>query len=154
MSTFFDTSAQSDLDLLHESIRNHDELDNVVDLVEWKILDHYKQRKGLGIANNADFFRFEDGSDPQNEIKVRLVGYDQDTPADSTDALKEQLKYTIAKATSWVLRNYDNPQGVESISQGQRSVSYAGVVPDWEQFPAGLRSMLSNFDARISNYGI
>lgn len=154
MAEFFDHSSSDDKALLHESIRDHNELENVVDLMEWKILDHYKQRKGLGIANNADFFRFEDGSDPQNEIKVRLVGYDQDTPSNSEADLKEQLKYTIAKAVSWVLRNYDNPQGVESISQGQRSVSYAGVVPDWEQFPAGIQSMLSNFDAKIASYGI
>lgn len=154
MAQFFDTSVQDDLNLLHESVRSHDELDNVVDQVEWKILDHYKQRKGLGVANHADFFRYESGADPDNEIKVRLVGYDQDTPADSEDDLKEQLKYTIAKAVSWVLRNYDNPQGVESITQGKRSVSYSGVVPDWSDFPSGIQSMLKNYDARIANYSI
>lgn len=154
MAEFFDTSVQADLDLLHESIRDHSELDNVVDQVEWKIIDFYKQRQGLGVANNADFFRYESGADPNNEIKVRLVGYDQDTPANSDSDLQEQLRRTIAKATSWALRNYENPQGVESITQGSRSVSYAGMVPDWEDFPAGIISMLSNFDARVASYGI
>lgn len=153
-ATFFDTNAQNDLDLLHSSVRSHNELDNVVEQVEWKILDHYKQRKGLGVANNADFFRYESGSDPDNEIKVRLVGYDQDTPADSEDDLKEQLRRAIGKAASWVLRNYDNPQGAQSITQGKRSVSYGVTVPDWEQFPSGITGLLKNFDARISAYGI
>lgn len=154
MATFFDTSAQADLNLLHSSIRSHSELDNVVDLVEWKLLDHYKQRKGLGVANNADFFRYESGADPDNEIQVRLVGYDQDTPSNSKADLQEQLKYTIAKAVSWVLRNYDVTQGATSIQQGKRSVDYGVSVPDWNQMPSGIQGLLKNFDARVASYGI
>lgn len=154
MSTFFDTSEQADLDLLHSAVRDHAELDNVIDDVEWKIIDHYTQRKGLNRANHADFFRYEDGNDPANEIQVRLVGYDQDTPADSKADLKAQLKRAIAKGASWVLRNYDVPQGVQSITQGQRSVEYGIDVPDWNKMPNGIQAILSNFDARISAYGI
>lgn len=154
MATFFDTASLSDLDMLHSSIRDHAELDNVVNDVEWKIIDHYTQRKGLNRANHADFFRYEDGNAPSNEIQVRLVGYDQDIPADSEAALKAQLKRAIAKAASWVLRNYEVPQGVQSIRQGQRSVTYGIDVPDWDKMPSGIQAILKNHDARIAAYGI
>lgn len=154
MATFFDTTSDDDLDLLHESVRSHDELDNVVDKVEWEILNFYKQREGEAWTTYSDFFQYEDGADPLNEILVRLVGYDQDTPEDSEADLKEVLKYTIADVVTWVLRNYDNPQGVSSIQQGKRSIDYRGTVPDVKDWYNGWNNKLKNFDARISNYGI
>lgn len=151
MATFFDVD--EDLYMLHESVRDHDERYTVADDVEWRILDFYKQREGIGVANYEDFWRYENGSDPDNEIKVRLVGYDQDTPANSSSDLKDQLKRAIAKGTSWVLRNYELSDGVKSISQGPRSVTYE-TVPSWDEFPDGIQSILKNYDARIAAYGI
>ncbi|NIT56781.1 MAG: hypothetical protein GWN00_11275, partial [Aliifodinibius sp.] len=101
---------------LHSSIRTHDELDNVIDQIEWEIIEFYSQRNGLGVANYEDFFRYENGADPDNEIKVRLVGYDQTTPTDSTADLKTALKRTIADVASYVLRNYSVTQDVTSIT--------------------------------------
>lgn len=155
MPDFFDISSQADLNLLHSDVRTHNELLNVVEKVEWEIIDYYKQREGvLGVTNYSDFFEYEAGNDPDNEIKVRLVGYDQTTPADSRADLKAQLKRVIARGTSWVLRNYSVTQGVQSIRQGQRSVTYGIDVPTWDQFPSGIRGMLKNFDARTGAYGL
>lgn len=154
MANFFDTSAQADLNLLHSSIREHDELDNIVDKVEWEIIELFTQREGQNRGTWQDFFEYENGNDPNNELKVRLVGYDSTTPTDSDADLKEALKRTIARVTSWVLRDYNNAQGVTSISQGQRSVSYAGSVPSWQEWPDDWDRLLHNYDARIPNYGI
>jgi uncharacterized protein (DUF2267 family) len=155
MADFFDTSSQDDLDLLHESIRNHDELDQIVDDVEWEIINvAFMQREGGTRGVVQDFFEYEDGNDPNNELKVRLVGYDSDTPTDSEDDLKEALRRTIARVVSWVLRDYKNPQGVRSIQQGQRSVTYAGSVPSWTEWPDDWDRMLHNYDARIPNYAV
>lgn len=154
MANFFDTSVQADLNLLHSSIREHDELDNIVDKVEWEIIELFTQREGQNRGTWQDFFEYENGNDPNNELKVRLVGYDSTTPTDSDADLKEALKRTIARVTSWVLRDYNNAQGVTSISQGQRSVSYAGSVPSWQEWPDDWDRLLHNYDARIPNYGI
>lgn len=155
MADFFDTSAQADLDLLHSDIRDHSELDNVVNQVEWEILNSaFMQREGQNRGTWQDFFEYENGNDPNNELKVRLVGYDSDTPADSESDLKEALKRTIARVVSWVLRDYSNAQGVTQISQGQRSISYAGSVPSWQDWPDDWDRLLHNYDARIPTYKV
>ena len=155
MADFFDVNDSNDTDLLHESIRTHDELSTVVDKVEWEILNEaFLQREGGTRGVVQDFFEYEDGNDPNNELKVRLVGYDQDTPTNSDADLQEALRRTIARVVSWVLRNYDNGQGVRSISQGQRSIEYAGSVPDWQEWPDGWDRILHNYDARIPQYAV
>lgn len=155
MADFFDTSVQADLDLLHESIRSHNELDNVVDKVEWEILNSaFMQREGQAVGTTDDFFTYEDGNDPNNELLVRLVGYDQDTPTNSEADLQEALRRTIARVVSWILRDYSNAQGVQSISQGQRSITYSGSVPTWQDWPDDWDRLLHNYDARIPNYRV
>lgn len=152
---FFDPSSQDDLQLLHEDIRQHSELVNVVSQVEWEIINSaFTQREGQNRGVWQDFFEYENGNNPNNELLVRLVGYDQDTPSNSEADLKEALRRTIARVVSWVLRDYSNPQNVSSISQGQRSVDYAGRVPDWQDWPDDWDRLLHNYDARIPNYGI
>lgn len=151
---FFDTSSQDDLDLLHSSIRDDSELSNVVSKVEWEILNAFKQRDMEGLGTYEAFFEYESGRDPNDEIKVRLVGYDSSAPANSDAGLKEVLKITIAEITSWVLRNYNNSDGIKSIQQGKRSVTYIGHAPSWKNFPSGWDSELQNYDARIKSYGI
>lgn len=150
-ATFFDISAQADLNLLHSSIRDHQELDNVVDKVEYEILDFYKQRPSVPL-------RLQTGREnlySTNDIQVRLIDYDNDTPANSEADLKEALKYTIAEVSSWVLRNYDNDQGgVQSIQQGKRSISYMGAAPSWDRWPDGWRHYLKNFDDREALYSV
>lgn len=153
MADFFDTTVAADKNLLHADVRTDAELDNVIDQVEWEIIDFYSQRTGLGVANYADFFRYENGADPDNEIKVRLVGYDQTTPTSSQADLKQALRRTIADVASWALRNYYVSQDVKSITQGKRSVEYSGTL-SWRDFPDGWRRRLKNFDARFMNYGI
>lgn len=154
MATFFDASNPSDLDLLHSSIRSDDELQNVVNSVEWEVLNAFSQRDLEKIGTYEAFFEYENGRDPNDEIKVRLVGYDKTTPADSDAGLKEALKRTIAEIVTWVIRNYNSTDGVKSITQGKRSITYIGDSPDFNSFPMGWDRRLKNYDARIMPYGI
>lgn len=152
--TFFDPSNPSDLSLLHSSVRDHDELYDVADKVEYEVLDRYRQRDMERVSTYEAFFEYEFGRDPNDEIKVRLVGYDAETPEDSEAGLKEALRRTIAEVVSWVLRNYDTQSDVSSIQQGQRSITYSGNAPTWESFPDGWDRYLKNYDASIKSYGI
>jgi hypothetical protein len=154
MSTFFDVSDANDLNLLHADVRTNDELANVVEKVEWEILDAFSQRDRQGLTTVQAFFEYEKGRDPSDEILVRLVGYDEDTPADSEAGLKEALRRTIADIASYLMRSYDNDAGIQSVRQGQRSVSYAGMIPTWTEWPSGWDRRLKNYDARIKAYGI
>lgn len=152
MSVFFNPS--TDQALLHSSVRNSDELSTIVDQVEWEILNAYSQRDMEAIGTYEAFFEYEFGRDPTDEIKVRLFGYNADDPANSEAGLKEALKRTIALVVSKLLRNYDNQDNVQSIQQGKRSVTYAGMVPTYTSFPTGWDRFLKNYDARYSSYGI
>ncbi len=152
MSTFFDTDVQADLDLLHSSVRDHAELDNVASQVEWEIIDHFSQRPYKLRSNYDAFFEYESGSDESQEIEVRLIGYNSTTPASSEAGLKEALRRTIGKVVSEVLRDYDNANDVQSITQGKRSITYAGKVPTWDEWPDNWKGYLSNYSARIPNY--
>jgi len=154
MATFFNPESEEDLKLLHKSVRTDDELDNVVDQVEFQVIEAFKQRDMQRLTTYETFFEYEFARDPLDEIKVRLVGYDEETPSESDNELKELLKRTIASVVSWVLRNYNNTQKVSSIRQGQRSINYAGVVPSWKDWYSGWDNLLSNYDARIKTYGI
>lgn len=154
MATFFDITSQSDLNLLHSSVVNDDNLANVVDSVEWEIINAFSQRDMEKVGTIEAFFEYEFGRDPNDVIKVRLVGYDAETPANSDAGLKEVLKRTIADVASWVLRNYSNSNGVTSIKQGQRSISYSGHAPSYNNFPTYWDMKLKNYDARIKEYGI
>lgn len=154
MADFFDTTEQADLNLLHSSVREDDELDNVVDSVEWEIINAFSQRDMEGLGTYEAFFEYETGRDPNDEIKVRLVGYDPETQTDSDSGLKAVLKRTIAEIVSWVIRNYENTDGVNSIKQGQRSITYSGHAPSYDSFPKGWDRKLKNYDARIKQYGI
>ena len=154
MADFFDTTKEADLNLLHSSIREDNELSNVVDSVEYQIIDAFKQRDMERVSTYEAFFEYESGRDPSSEIEVRLVGYDKENPKESEDGLKESLRRTIAEVVSWVLRNYDNNAEVNSERQGQRSVTYSTHAPTWDKFPEGWDRLLSNYDARIKGYGI
>lgn len=157
MSTFFNPA--SDLNLIHADVRDNPELSNVIDKVEWEVLDAFSQRDRQGLTTVQAFFEYESGRDPNDEILVRLVGYDQAEPSDSEEGLKEALKRTIANIASDILQSYDGQRGVQSVRQGQRSVSYGsasggGVVPTWRDWPSGWDRYLGNYDARIKAYGI
>ena len=153
MSTFFDVTDANDLNLLHADVRGEDELSNVVDKVEWEILDAFSQRDKQGLTTVQAFFEYEKGRDPNDEILVRLAGYDQTAPADSDAGLKEALRRTIADIVSTLMRGYSNEPGIQSVRQGQRSVTY-GMVPTWDKWPSGWDRRLKNYDARIKPYGI
>lgn len=152
MYQFFDIT--TDTGLLHASVRDNPELERVVESIQWEIIQAFSQRDMQGLTTYEAFFRYEFGVDPRDVIKVRLLGYDEENPEQSEAGLKEVLKRTIATIASWVLRNYDNNDGVKSIRQGQRSITYTGLSPSWRDFPAGWDRWLVNYDARIKNYGI
>jgi len=136
--------------LLHSSVRDHAELANVVDNVEYEILDYYKQRPSIPLTLQTG----RENLYTTNEIQVRLIDYDNDTPANSEQDVKDALKRTIAEITSWVLRNYDNMQNVKAISQGKRSIEFYGLAPSWRDFPKGWQRWLRNFDDREALYSI
>lgn len=154
MAIFFDPENADDLKLLHADVRGADELDNVVDEVEWQIIDFYSQRDMQGLSTYSDFFKWEFGAAINTDIRVRLLGYNEDDPADSDDGLKEGLRRSIATIVSYVLRNYDADVSVSSQRQGNRAVTYSGVVPTWKDWPGGWNLPLKNYDARIQQYGI
>lgn len=147
---FFDVTVQDDLDLLHSAVRNDSELDNVIANVEYEILDYYKQRPSIPLGLQVG----RENLYNTNQVSVRLLGYDQDNPANSTQQLKDALKKTIAEVASWVIRNYNTPQNMQSIRQGKRSLSYHGRSPSWRDFPDGWQRWLSNFDDREARYSI
>lgn len=156
MADFFDTSAQADLDLLHSSIREHPELDNMVDKVEFEILQFYSQRENDHWDNYWDFFKYEKGAPTSTEILVRLVGYDQDTPTNSEADLQEALRRTIAEVASWALRNYSNSPGAHNVTLGRFSTGSGGLsdLPTVNDWPDNWNRFLKNFDAKIPKYGI
>jgi hypothetical protein len=147
---FFDTSKPDDLDLLHSSVRNNEEVSKVVANVEYEVLDYYKQRPSIPLQLQVG----RENLYNTNQVSVRLLDYNQDDPASSTQELKNALKKTIAEITSWVIRNYDNQQNVTSIQQGKRSISFYGLSPSWQNFPSGWQRWLKNFDDREARYSI
>jgi hypothetical protein len=155
MATFFDVNSNDDLALLHESVRRATELVNVINQVEWELIDSYTQRDMQGLATYENFFKYESGVMPGSELKVRLAGYNQATPADSEVGLKEAIKRTIADIASEILRNYDADGNVASQSQGNRAITYAhGSSISWRTWPNGWNRRLNNYDAKIKPYGI
>jgi len=150
MATFFDPSKVDDLDLLHSSVRDDSELTNVVNKVEYEMIDYFRQRPNIPLYFRSGF----ENLSSKNRIKVRLIGYSEDDPAQSNDDLKEALRRSIAYVVSYILRNYDNLVGAQSIKQGQRSVSYHGAIPDVDKWPDGWKRYLRNFDDREAHYSI
>ena len=154
MYQFFDVENADDLKLLHKSVRANDELEDIVEQVQWQIIESFSQRDMQGLTTYEAFFKYESGVNPRDVIKVRLLGYNEDAPEQSEAGLKEAFRRTIAKIASWALRNYSNPQQVSRIRQGQREVEYSGIVPNWQDFPKGWDRLFKNYDARIQAYGI
>lgn len=118
--------------------------------VEYEILDYYSQRPSVPLTLRTG----RENLYTSNEISVRLIDYDQDTPEDSPADLKDALRRTIADVASWVLRNYDTSQGVGQITQGKRSITFMGSAPDWRQWPDGWQRYLKNYDDREAVYSI
>jgi|SRR5690625_2548072 len=128
MANYFDPNRPEDLKLLHSSVREDPELSNIVEQVQWEIID-----------------RFTEGTGERS--MVRLAGY-----PDSED-LSEAMRRTIADIASWVLRDYSNEQGATSLRQGNRAITYA-KVPTWRDWPGGWEAKLTRFDRRRPIYGI
>jgi len=150
MGTFFKVASGADLALLHKSVRGDDELANVVDQIEWELIDYFKQRPTVPIYFRSGL----ENLSTLNEVVVRLFDYDSDNPENSGNDLKEALRRTIADIASWVLRNYYTQDRVRSITQGKRSVTYMGTVPSWRDWPDGWAKRLKNFDNREALYSI
>lgn len=149
MADFFNTSNAEDLNLLHSTIRDHDEIEKVVDKVEWEVINHYKQRP----QNRGRIRSGKENLGTVNTIEVMLIDFNEETPTDSPAGLKDALRRTIADVVSWILRNYSNDQAVKSKRQGQRSVTFHGV-PDARQWPSGWSYRLKNYDDREAVYAI
>lgn len=154
MYLFFDTESQDDLNLLHADVRTHSELGNAVRDAQFEIIQAFSQRDMQGLTTYEAFFKYEFGVNPRDHIKIRLYGYNEESPEDSDAGLKEVFKRSVANIVSWSLRNYSNPQQVSRIKQGQREVQYSGIVPGWQSFPHGWDRLFKNYDARIMAYGV
>lgn len=147
MADFFDHSSADDKKLLHSSVRSHSELENIVDQVEKQIITYFKERPSVETRITTGK---ENLAKTPNAIEVQLIGYDEDDPPGSDADLKEALKNAIGFVVTAVLRDYDKQQGgVESIQQGNRSITYA-KASDWRTWPDGwkTRSGLHLFDDR------
>ena len=153
MANFFNIEDQDDLNLLHSSVRGNSELGTVVDKVEWEVIDAFKFRDMQQRSNWDAFFEHESGADPNDEIKVRLIGYDADNPSDSIPELKDALRRTIADIVEWVILGYDQTSEVKSERLGRWAVTY-GRVPSYQEFPSGWKNKLKNFDASWETYSI
>ena len=153
MANFFNIEDQNDLNLLHSSVRGNKELGTVVEKVEWEVIDAFKFRDMQQRSNWDAFFEYESGADPNDEIKVRLIGYDADNPSDSIAELKDALRRTIADITEWILLGYDKTSDVKSERLGRWAVTY-GRVPGYKDFPSGWKNRLKNFDASWETYSI
>lgn len=153
MADFFDITKPEDYYLLHSSVRDHTEAGTVANKVEWEVLDAFKFRDMQQRSNWDAFFEYESGADPNEVIKVRLVGYDAETPSESNADLKEALRRTIAEVVEWVLLGYNQTSEVKSESLGRWSATY-GSVPSYKDFPAGWKNKLKNFDASWETYSV
>lgn len=150
MATFFDIENQDDLNLLHSSVRGNDELSNIVEQVEWEMIEYFRQRPDMPIYFRSGL----ENLSSLNRIRVRLIGYNEDEPVNSSTELKEAFRRAIAYVVSDVIRNYDNVMNATSIRQGQRSVSYNGKVPDVKDWPSGWKRFFKNYDDREAVYSI
>ena len=150
MAFFFDASKTEDLNLLHSSVRDNDEVFNVVDQVEYEMIEYFRQRPDMPIYFRSGL----ENLSSLNRIRVRLIGYNEDDPAESSTQLKEAFRRAIAYVVSDVIRNYDNVLNATSIRQGQRSVTYNGKVPDVKDWPSGWKRFFKNYDDREAVYSI
>lgn len=124
---WFDVTESADLDLLHSSIRNDDELLNAVTRAQLDIFTAYREG---GV--------------------VKLSGYDADVELADAE-LVTVVKNTIADIVSFRLRSYNNEYGVESIQQGQRSITFRDSGY-WDAMPKRWNSLLTDFDTREALY--
>ena len=95
MATFFDTESQTDIDLLHSTVRLHTERDRVIDAAEIDVLNRFTIRTGV------------------NAYRVELEGYDDSTPSASDSTVKAALKRAIAAVASHRLRFYDRDPSLQ-----------------------------------------
>lgn len=150
MAYFFDISKQSDIDLVHASVRDSEEVPNVINQVEWEMIEYFRQRPDMPLYFRSGL----ENLSSLNRIRVRLIGYNEDNPEESTPELREAFRRAIAYVSSDILRNYDNTMKVSSISQGERSVTYSGRVPDVKDWPNGWKRFFKNYDDREAVYSI
>lgn len=150
MAYFFDVNEQADLNLLHSTVRSDSELSNTVETVEWEMIEYFRQRPDMPLYFRSGL----ENLSSLNRIRVRLIGYNEDDPANSTAELKEAFRRAIAYVVSDVLRNYKNPINATSIKQSQRSITYNGRVPDVNDWTVGWQRFFKNYDDREAVYSI
>lgn len=121
-----------DSGLLHASVRSDPELDNAASKAEFDLFAAYTE------CRNGEFV-------------VCLKGYDED-PEKADPHLRAAVKRAIADIVSYRLRGYGDPPGVSSMSQGNRSVQFAGSSAGWSGFPKGWQRTLTPFDQRTQLY--
>lgn len=150
MADFFNPA--NDVNLLHSSIRTHSELSNVVEKVEYEIIDFYSQRPSIPIRVKTGSENLRIGPNSTG-IEVQLIGYDPDDPTNSDADLKEALRRSIAKIVEWVLLGYNDTSKVKSESMGRWSAEYI-TVPSYKEWPNGWNNLLKNFDDREALYSV
>lgn len=124
---YFDPLA--DEALLHGDVRSHPEIYNVLERAERDVFRRYTEN---GV--------------------VKLRGYDKD-PEKADDDLVVAVKDAVANLASYRLRAYDNDPGVESVRQGNRSVTYR-FDSLYNGYPRHWDSALIDFDERTVLYHV
>lgn len=146
---YFDATNTEDLKLLHSGVRDHDELENIAEQVEYDVIDHYREEYPEYLHSEYSSY------DPDVEIQtaVKLHGY-AENPDNAAANLKEALRRTIARIVSDCLRQYDNERNLQSEKLGNRSYTYAGKIPTKDDWPDAWDSRLAKFDNREPVYGL
>ncbi|GAB5520335.1 MAG: hypothetical protein RhofKO_25860 [Rhodothermales bacterium] len=117
---FFDPDSDTDLTLLHASVRAHAEVRGVAVAAEWDVIENFTEQ---GDAEDDLFSYEEDGEG----YVVRLRGYHSDpaqalgynTDRAAWSGLCRALRRTIADVTAHRLRFYHYEEGVTEEKVGQ-----------------------------------
>jgi len=150
-NTYFNIA--DDKTLLHASVRDNSELQNVATQVEADILQHYRDRLRYYNKDGVPIWFWNFGF-PELRLPtdIKLRGYAPD-PANAEPGLKNALKKTIADVISHCLRYYDNDEGVTYERRGYRQTRYK-KIPTKNDWPKNWDWRLAIYDSREKVYAV
>ena len=134
-----DILTSSYYDLLDDETQSRDDVDQRVELAEYKVVGRYRE----GREGSLQWY-WEGALDPTQN--VHLWGWEEDSSGDfdasaSDDELVRRLRLVIAAVTDWSLE-YEQRAQLGSEGVGARSVSYA----DAPTIPSRLFRPLAPYD--------
>lgn len=129
-------------DFLSDEVQNRSDLDLLVDRAEIRVVDRYRNTRPL-TENTLRFDAFD--GDPG---VVMLYGWAEDSNGnpDTTEMPTELVKRLRLVIATIVERMHEHEErdGVDSLSQGDRSISYG----DFPEVPTSVFQPLDKYDER------